>query len=474
MELRIGSTDFPVDLLKTFGVSSISINVPGLPRPISVRLNGTDPYVFRKVFIGQQYDYSLPADPKVIIDAGAHVGHATAWFSARFPRATIIAIEPDPDNFRILQQNCSELPHVHLVNTAFDSSTIEHLIHSFNLDQIDILKLDILKAETKLVEAHNFIFPDNIDCIAIECQDRLFQKPFSAPLGQFRHLKNHKTDFFYRKLSAIETCTNEHYVWLVSDGRSGSTWLSSLLNYRQTFAEYFEPLHSMFSPEFFGDPLIMYERPGHLSDKLRTFYARTFSRRWSSRRSGPSNPERKSVLVKDIHALLLAKAVSAELPEIEVVCLVRDPAAVASSKLMMEKHGAAWFREPALLLQNELLLSDWLLPFEKAISEARTQFQKYVMLWAIMYHVISRQFVPSQITFVRHTDSQERILEIANKFSHAEHDRQGAKIQFADAFNSRSRTDAPKGSAKYTPSQWELEYSQEIVHMFGLEHILSE
>ena len=94
------------------------------------------------------------------------------------------------------------------------------------------------------------------------------------------------------------------------------------------------------------------------------------------------------------------------------------------------------------------------------------------MLWAIMYHVISRQFAPSQITFVRHTDSQERILEIANKLSHAEHDRQGAKIQFADAFNRRSRTDAPKGSAKYTPSQWELEYSQEIVHMFGLEHIL--
>ena len=96
MDLRIGSTDFPVDLLQTFGVSSISINVPGLPRPISVRLNGTDAYIFRKVFIGQQYDYSLPADPKVIIDAGAHVGHATAWFSARFPRATIIAIEPDP------------------------------------------------------------------------------------------------------------------------------------------------------------------------------------------------------------------------------------------------------------------------------------------------------------------------------------------------------------------------------------------
>jgi FkbM family methyltransferase len=503
MLLRIGLTNFPVDLLNQFAVSSISIRIPGLLSPIIVRLNSTDPDILRTVFVRGKYEHSLPADPKVIVDVGAKAGHSTAWFRARFPRAFIIAIEPDPDDFRILQQNCSGFSHVHLINAALGGTltfnepsrnqnvqrhhldaaadgdqirklTMYEIIERFNFEYIDILRLNpnaLEKAGFGDLSASG-----RVECIAIDRPNRGNSNCFDATSNVlpnwFRHSKIDDTDFFYKKLSAIETSADARQVWLVSDGRSGSTWLSSILNHRKNFAEYFEPLHSMFSPELFGEPLITYERPGQLSDKIRDFYAHVFSRKWSLPRSGPNNPENRSVLVKDIHALLLAKAVSAEFPKIEVVCLVRDPVAVAASKLTMESRGSVWFREPALLLRNELLRSDWLSPFEKIIWEASTQFEKYVMLWAIMYHIISRQFEQSKITYVRYSDSQERIIEIANKFSYVENDSEVGNSELISAFKTRSRTDAPLDAAKYVPSKRELEYSQEIVRVFGLEDLL--
>lgn len=41
----------------------------------------------------------------LIIDAGAYIGISTYWLSRMFPAATIVAIEPDHENFRLLIPN---------------------------------------------------------------------------------------------------------------------------------------------------------------------------------------------------------------------------------------------------------------------------------------------------------------------------------------------------------------------------------
>jgi len=41
----------------------------------------------------------------LIIDCGAYIGVSSLWFAARFPQARIVAIEPAPDNARLLRQN---------------------------------------------------------------------------------------------------------------------------------------------------------------------------------------------------------------------------------------------------------------------------------------------------------------------------------------------------------------------------------
>jgi FkbM family methyltransferase len=43
----------------------------------------------------------------LIVDCGANIGASVLWFSARYPEAHIVAVEPAPDNFALLRRNCA-------------------------------------------------------------------------------------------------------------------------------------------------------------------------------------------------------------------------------------------------------------------------------------------------------------------------------------------------------------------------------
>ena len=45
----------------------------------------------------------------LIVDCGANIGTSVLWFTARYPEAHIIAVEPSPDNFALLLRNCAGL-----------------------------------------------------------------------------------------------------------------------------------------------------------------------------------------------------------------------------------------------------------------------------------------------------------------------------------------------------------------------------
>jgi FkbM family methyltransferase len=45
----------------------------------------------------------------LIVDCGANIGVSVLWFTARYPEAKIVAIEPSPDNFALLVKNCAGL-----------------------------------------------------------------------------------------------------------------------------------------------------------------------------------------------------------------------------------------------------------------------------------------------------------------------------------------------------------------------------
>jgi FkbM family methyltransferase len=70
------------------------------------RAGSTDRLVFEEVFMRGDYDvFHAGESPRNIVDVGANVGYASAFFLSRFPDARVLAIEPDAANLALARRN---------------------------------------------------------------------------------------------------------------------------------------------------------------------------------------------------------------------------------------------------------------------------------------------------------------------------------------------------------------------------------
>jgi FkbM family methyltransferase len=91
---RLGRHSFPVQ----FSISQARF-------PLWMRFGTSDAQVFRQIFCEGEYGCLDGLAPGLIIDCGANVGYSSVYFLNRFPGAFVIALEPFPENFRMLQKN---------------------------------------------------------------------------------------------------------------------------------------------------------------------------------------------------------------------------------------------------------------------------------------------------------------------------------------------------------------------------------
>lgn len=89
-----------------------SVRVPGLPHPVTVRGGTADASTLEKVFVWNEYELEYPPDVQTIVDAGANIGLSAVFFASRFPNATVLAIEPERQNFALLQRNTAPYPNI--------------------------------------------------------------------------------------------------------------------------------------------------------------------------------------------------------------------------------------------------------------------------------------------------------------------------------------------------------------------------
>jgi len=112
------------------------IHIAGLP-PIYVRPGESDLDVVHEVYFDTSYE--VPSEEAsrrvrlryneilqrgripIVVDAGANIGISTIWFAQSFPRARIVAIEPDPNNFALLRTNLAGYPNCIPVEAALGS-----------------------------------------------------------------------------------------------------------------------------------------------------------------------------------------------------------------------------------------------------------------------------------------------------------------------------------------------------------------
>ncbi len=181
------------------------------------RLKGASDYdVLRQVIVLEEYKIPMSYlnngvfEKKCIIDAGANIGATSMYFKVRYPDVNIFCIEPDAENFKILEKNLQRfiengsailynsgltgIPNQNLkVHSNFGdgrdwaksievtnedsilkSITINEIIQSNNLSIIDFLKIDIEGGEIFLLDKNTDLnFLKITRCIALEIHDEL-------------------------------------------------------------------------------------------------------------------------------------------------------------------------------------------------------------------------------------------------------------------------------------------------------------
>jgi FkbM family methyltransferase len=177
--------------------------------PFYLRIPSSDTYTYHSIILNQDYQFKTNKTPQVIIDAGANIGLASIYFANQYPQAKVIAIEPETENFQLLKKNVAPYPNiiplqaalwhtegkVHLgvgigsqdgfmteeiqseINSGdilgeVESLTIDSIMSTYDLEKIDILKVDIEGAE-KEVFGSSQTWIDKVDSIVVELHERM-------------------------------------------------------------------------------------------------------------------------------------------------------------------------------------------------------------------------------------------------------------------------------------------------------------
>jgi FkbM family methyltransferase len=78
--------------------------------------------VLWEVFQQRQYELPVGLSPKTILDLGANTGLSALFFRARFPNATIYAVEAHPATYALLEHNAALWSNVRPVHVAASGS----------------------------------------------------------------------------------------------------------------------------------------------------------------------------------------------------------------------------------------------------------------------------------------------------------------------------------------------------------------
>ncbi|MGE5645998.1 MAG: FkbM family methyltransferase [Acidobacteriota bacterium] len=108
---------------------TIAINWRGTP--LTLRLGSTDILVFQELFLEHHYGrlagalaIAAPAGrPLRILDLGAYTGLSAAGFAALYPGCELLCLEPEPENFRLLEHNLAAARLSALALRAFAGDT---------------------------------------------------------------------------------------------------------------------------------------------------------------------------------------------------------------------------------------------------------------------------------------------------------------------------------------------------------------
>src|ERR1700730_7522982 len=196
-------------------------------------------------------------------------------------------------------------------------------------------------------------------------------------------------------------------VFLAGGARSGTTWISELINYDNAYRFMFEPFGVKQLGNFWYGSYI---RPDNADVGLRALAQLVFSGEfrdpWIDQFNGRFFADRR--LVKEVRANLWAAWLRRQFPEIPVIFLMRHPIPTVWSRFKRyfeAKDRAAVDTDPAkrtaeyrhYLLDQPELVADHLVPVKEAIAGAQSPWEQRLFTWCVQNYVPLRQFIAGDV-----------------------------------------------------------------------------
>ena len=163
-------------------------------------------FEYQKVVDDYKKNFIIDINHKLnIIDAGSNIGLTSLFFNDNFHEPNIVCIEPEEENFKVLEFNLSKHKNIYKIkgglwnsNTyikvvrdfrdkndwsfrveetndsrAIKAYSINQLVKDYNFEFIDILKIDIEGSEKQIFTTENvdLSFLTITKCIALEIHD---------------------------------------------------------------------------------------------------------------------------------------------------------------------------------------------------------------------------------------------------------------------------------------------------------------
>ena len=184
-----------------------SFRLKKLQHPFSMRKNPYDYATFEEVLLREDYNIDFGFEPRTIIDGGANIGLTSVFFANKFPNANIVAVEPEKENFQMLQKNTNSYSNISLLNAgiwdhntflsvvdegkgnnaftvkevpvntenAIKALSVYEIMKQQDWSTIDILKLDIEGTEKNIFEKNYESWLPFVRVLIVELHDRMIE-----------------------------------------------------------------------------------------------------------------------------------------------------------------------------------------------------------------------------------------------------------------------------------------------------------
>lgn len=268
-------------------------------------------------------------------------------------------------------------------------------------------------------------------------------------------------------------------IFLVGTGRSGTTWIMDLINYRNEYRGMFEPFNPKKVGIYKDYSYRQYLPPSYQNEKLYKMMKKILSGQirnfWIDRYNKKVFCKKR--IIKSIRANLMLKWIHNNFPEMPIVFIIRHPCAVAYSKMKLK-----WDTHIDSFLQQPNLVKDYLQPYLKEIKNAQTDFEKHIFMWCIENFIPLQQFKKNEIHLVFYEklcDKPEE--EVAKLFAYLKKDYDKSIFDRIDEPSLLSRSDSKVvlkqkkigGWKEHITSAQEKQYLN-ILKLFKLDNIYNE